>query len=359
MKRLALFCAIMLCIWTTPALGGAEYTVTLIDITGATSSTARAVNDLGQVVGSYEKADNSNQAYVWSAAGGTTDIPPLAGDTGSSAHDINNAGQVTGGSINENAMPVYSGFIWSSGGGTQDLGNLGGTTYTEGWGINSNGVVSGESETAAGAYRAIVWTSGSGMADIVQDGFGDDASSSLAINDSGQAALYSQNMMTRTAYIWDSTNGAVALGNIGGTGSCSWDISNSGKVVGWAKDAGDKIRAFIWDSTNGMVQIGSTETAASKAFALNELDMVVGYSEDGAGDGSGNRTAVLWKDGAQVDLNTLIPANSGWVLQTAWDINEKGQIVGYGTYDGKTQAFLLTPVSNGANTAINSLLLLN
>jgi hypothetical protein len=63
------------------------------------------------------------------------------------------------------------------------------------------------------------------------------------------------------------------------------------------------------------------------------------------------------------DLNTLIPANSGWELMYATDINNRGQIVGYGVRDGKFQrvcyeddsdtycynfpvysAFLLTPI---------------
>ena len=43
------------------------------------------------------------------------------------------------------------------------------------------------------------------------------------------------------------------------------------------------------------------------------------------------------------DLNTLVRGNSKWVLQTATDINDWGQIVGTGTLKGKTHGFLLTP----------------
>ena len=45
------------------------------------------------------------------------------------------------------------------------------------------------------------------------------------------------------------------------------------------------------------------------------------------------------------DLNALIPANSGWVLQSANAINSAGQITGDGLYKGQDQAFLLTPSS--------------
>jgi hypothetical protein len=45
-----------------------------------------------------------------------------------------------------------------------------------------------------------------------------------------------------------------------------------------------------------------------------------------------------------VDLNSLISPTSGWVLEQANAINDNGQIVGFGTIDGETHGFLLTPV---------------
>jgi hypothetical protein len=43
------------------------------------------------------------------------------------------------------------------------------------------------------------------------------------------------------------------------------------------------------------------------------------------------------------DLNTLIPAGSGWVLMIATGINSRGQIIGDGRFGGNPRAFLLTP----------------
>jgi probable HAF family extracellular repeat protein len=46
-----------------------------------------------------------------------------------------------------------------------------------------------------------------------------------------------------------------------------------------------------------------------------------------------------------IDLNTLVPTDSSWILEAANGINDNGQIVGYGTNpSGQTDAYLLTPV---------------
>ena len=53
--------------------------------------------------------------------------------------------------------------------------------------------------------------------------------------------------------------------------------------------------------------------------------------------------AFLYVFGRMRDLNALIPHGSGWVLSEANGINDVGQIVGTGTKNGQTRAFLLNP----------------
>lgn len=58
--------------------------------------------------------------------------------------------------------------------------------------------------------------------------------------------------------------------------------------------------------------------------------------------------ATLWTaDGREIDLNLVIPPDMGWILQCATDINEHGQIVGYGLLNNKRRGFLLTPLREG------------
>jgi probable HAF family extracellular repeat protein len=40
---------------------------------------------------------------------------------------------------------------------------------------------------------------------------------------------------------------------------------------------------------------------------------------------------------------SLLPSGSGWSSLNATGINDAGQIVGQGTYDGQQVAFLMTP----------------
>jgi probable HAF family extracellular repeat protein len=107
--------------------------------------------------------------------------------------------------------------------------------------------------------------------------------------------------------------------------------------------------------------LGLGGTTAS-AYALNGSGSVVGYSTLAGGQ---DQHAFLYRDDRIWDLNDLIPAGSGWELVAATDINDLGQIVGYGCKDSTLvpsgtcvdgngtpsfrRAFLLTPVTSIAN----------
>jgi hypothetical protein len=81
-------------------------------------------------------------------------------------------------------------------------------------------------------------------------------------------------------------------------------------------------------------------TTAPCCHTINDRGEVVGFSIDGT---TFAFTALIWKDKTPVDLNKLIPANSGWYLQAALSINNAGEIVGYGLKNGIVRAFLATP----------------
>ncbi len=77
---------------------------------------------------------------------------------------------------------------------------------------------------------------------------------------------------------------------------------------------------------------------------MNRRGDVVGHASGFYGFPTLNGTAVIWRDGRAHELSDLVAdLPDGWVLRTAEEINERGQIVGYGTVGGQTRGFLLTP----------------
>jgi probable HAF family extracellular repeat protein len=89
-----------------------------------------------------------------------------------------------------------------------------------------------------------------------------------------------------------------------------------------------------------MTDLGTLGGNSSWVRGINNRQQVVGFS-----DTVDSSHAFLYADGRMFDLNSLLPANSGWSLVSAQAINDIGQIVGYGNVNGKTRAFLMSPIS--------------
>ena len=184
---------------------------------------------------------------------------------------------------------------------------------------------------------------------------GDTVGFAFGINDNGQAAgtsgLCSNTSLPPVnpaghAVLWESDGSATDLGSLGGTmTNVATSVNNRGEVVGAAQSSIDgNIHAFLWTRETGMQDLGAfpgaVVTLAPCCHTINDRGEVVGLSIDGTTFSS---RALVWQDKMPVDLNTLIPADSGWYLQSALSINDAGKIVGYGTINGNVHAFLAIP----------------
>jgi probable HAF family extracellular repeat protein len=78
------------------------------------------------------------------------------------------------------------------------------------------------------------------------------------------------------------------------------------------------------------------------AEQINNRGQIVGASGQGLTDVTHSHS-LLWENGTMINLQTQIPADSGWVLQQAYSINDRGQIGGFGLHNGQIRAYLLTP----------------
>ena len=328
------------------------------------------------------------------SANGTYTLVPLGtfGGTSSGGNDINRNRQAVGRALN--TTPAWRGFNWQTG-SMADLGTLGGT-YSFANRINKHGDIVGSAATSGNAeVHAVVW----GSLGVVDMGTisGYQNVQGLSINDSGEI-VGEAHLRPITAFalpisqaFYSGSNGMIALPTLGGRYSRANDLNDKNDIVGSAElSTSDDVHAVLWTKSNGkkatwaITDIGTLPGfASSVATAVNKHQQIVGWSftntfssakafsyENGTmvqlPDLGGNlssanginrfgeivgwsqmfatniRHAVLWQNGQIIDLNTLLPAGSGWVLNNAAAINDRGDIIGTGTDPtGKTRGFIL------------------
>ncbi|HZZ44701.1 MAG TPA: hypothetical protein VFE58_17325 [Tepidisphaeraceae bacterium] len=339
---------LMLC-----ANAGASAPYEVTPVGSFTPSWAWSLNDSGAVLFSTGATDTTPQrAYVWQ--GGIAQEIPTASSLDTVGLAMNNMGVVAG--VLTACNGIQQGFIWNASEGLTTL-NLPGTDDSEIRGINNQSqVVGAAANSVTGQYNAFVWSSSSGATILASLGSGESLANSInnagqIVGSSGDPVLNSYpfdpnaSLGQQHAVMWQ--NGAV----IDLTPSSPWseaiDVNDRGQVVGYRMsvvlfDGGFQAFSvpFVWDSIHGAVDLPLVGDQAS-AVAINDEGEIVGYS----GNGDADARAILWQGGSVYDLNTLLPENSGWILQYAMDINNLGEIAGVGMYEGQEQSFLLAPTS--------------
>lgn len=304
-------------------------TITDLGTLGGYDSSAYGVNASGQVTGEAS-TQNSTNAFLYSNG----KMNNLRND--SHGLSINNSGQVVG-----YFYPVghtERAFLYSNGSMT-DLGTLGGTRSWA-YDINNNGNIVGYAGIAGDTAHAFLYSNGV-MNDLGT--LGGKESAATGINDSGQVvggADTSNTWYAPNPHAFLYSNGVMSdLGTLGGPNSGADDINNNGQVVGFSTynyTVNGPWHAFLY-SNGSMNDLGTLGGTTSRATSINNNGQAVGWSYTSVGIAH----AFLYSNGNMLDLNTLIDPDSGWVLNYANDINDLGQIVGEGTINGQSRAFLM------------------
>jgi uncharacterized membrane protein len=95
----------------------------------------------------------------------------------------------------------------------------------------------------------------------------------------------------------------------------------------------------------------------SFATDVNDSDVAVGYSQPADFQSAADWEATMFAGGKVIDLNSLLPADSGWKLLTANAIDDNGTIVGEGLYNGAYRGFSMTVnVQRPPNSGLGGLL---
>lgn len=250
---------------------------------------AFGINRLGNVVGYMQStAGGLKRPYLWESTSGR-ELPIFPG-LNVVPRDIDDAGNIVGAAFSDTGASTA--FLFSPSGNLVGLPAVTGGKVAKANDINDNGLVVGQS-----------------------DGF---------------ATSWPRGVPTKLGALPGSTSNEALKSNIGDT------------AVGLATMPDGGHRAVLFAGGTGTDLNFPGDGADVRANSINDSGTVVG-----TGDVSTGATAVRYKAGQVVDLNTLIPAGSGLTLRTATDVNNDGQITGSATPASDPNAvvgYVLTPV---------------
>jgi probable HAF family extracellular repeat protein len=315
------------------------YRVTILPSLGGHETAATGINDRGQVAGFAETADGVFHFFLWDRANGMQDLGPAIKTT----FYINDVGQIAG--TTRDAGGNVLAFLWDPANGLRTLGTLGGKESVT-TGLNNGGQVVGKAQTAAGPLHAFVWDETAGMRDLGT--FGGAKSEALSINDAGQV-FGRADSATREyqAFYWDCEKGMTAVEPPAPSDARWFGMNNRGYALG--EDHG---QMFLWRDDVGIRRL-FPGGASYILPILNDVNQVVsGESSHGIIPSWAesilrpNLRCYLWDPvHGRISLDDCARRKLAEVLY-AWDLNNKGCIVGALVNEGRmrARAILLEPI---------------
>lgn len=330
-----------------------------------------AINDHGDVAG------NRFNASAWSAyriANGQVAMLGTLGGPDSTARNINNLGQVVGHA--DVTVNRSYGFVWNAG-TLINLGGLGPTNPTfwtsDAWDINDAGQIVGEVWLAAGLRTAFLITPENGVwfRDDNADGkndlmidlgtFGGVSSIARAIDNAGRIVGYFTTVdLKQHAFLW--RNGEmIELGTLGGAESVAIDINNSGQVLVKTFASQDPQalpllavitpdgdvwnRDLDFDGANDLMDVVETEYPNPYPVALDDSGRVLG--DDGG-------LPAIWEGGVTHWMYNRFLTDPGWSVGACFDLNSVGDVVCLADHVNAPEAGQIPVVISRANPTVKA-----
>lgn len=335
--------------------------------------TVGGINNVGNVVGTATNGSGFSHASIFNEytglaaplnllAHGVTDLGALNGSSNSSTGNAISDLWNSSGFINNPPTPYAAGqsnlqsFRWTNG----SMASIGARS-SNGYGIDLQGDVTGQTFNASqNEDFAITWLSSGGPVIPFPPTRNGPISAGQAITvraaPPGAPVMFAGYETTKTGsrgFLYDQ-----AVGGLSYFAPLPGDVDvvpralspASALIVGNSQSAARQLHAFAVPILPGgkagvAFALPTLGGAQSFARAVGGSGYIVGYAQDG----SGASRATVWKPigGATkyvaIDLNTLGLAPTGWLLTDAYGVNDRNQIVGYGTNDGgqTSRGFLL------------------
>lgn len=338
-------CALVLAV-PASSFGLAYELIDLGPAPNATTSTAQAINDSGAIIFS--------STFVLPNVGASlVQIPPFSGSTRApSGSAINAGGLVVGDLRTTTAASTGRAFRYNPiTGVTSNLGGIG--ERSEALDINSAGdtVGNGRSTSSSSSQRALLFPALGGVVNLATSGFiATEQSSATGISNSGQIVGWGR-LTGATAdqpLLFNGIGSATALPILSGDlNGRVFGINNVNRAVGQSSGLTANLRKAVeWDLTlNTITQYSAPGNIGGGFIAteINDSGRAIGSATQLGSIGRG----VVYEGGIGYDIATRIVNNPvGQTTHSLLDINNAGEIVGSGTLNGQTRAFVLRPVTN-------------
>jgi probable HAF family extracellular repeat protein len=301
----------------------------------------RALNDrpgLGptSVVAAWREVGTSHIHGTLIEQGEVHDLGELPPYANTFCSDLNERKMVVGMAQASSDLRDTQAFLWQEG-NLERLPGLGGRSSAA-QAINAKGEIAGSAQLPNHQFHAVLWTNS--IARDLGTLPGGDFSKANALNNRSEIVGESNSSTSGQPHgVFWLAGHIHDLGLLPhGTFSSAQAVNSKGQIAGFADSGRNGIRPILW-SDKRVVDLGTLGDDPSMALDVNNAGSVVGTSSVA----EGQMRAFLWQHGHLYNLNHLLPKGSGWLLMTAFRINNRGEILGRGFYRGEAHAFLLSP----------------
>lgn len=304
--------------------GSTLYTVTDL----GPANNVRGLNDKGQVLGGTDSG-----SFFYDGSTRYALPPPPSGSF--SGAGLNNEGQIVGTVLKpgyDYSLAVYSNGAFQS---------LGGSPNASATAINDAGQIAGDQVRG---FQAFFYSGGTFTNIGVLPGDGISAARGIAPNGDVLAVSIGSPGLAYHPVLFSNGTLTPVAGSTGLSSEVS-GINSKGQVVGSefivkGSGVGEAV-LFSGGQAQLLGFLPGSGVSESFANAVNDSGVIVG----GNLNSIYARAFVDYSGTGLVDLNSLLVNGSGWVLEDASAVNNEGQIAGSGLYQGRNEAFLLTPVT--------------
>lgn len=315
---------------------------------GGNYSRAYGINNSGQITGVAKNSSGSDRIFFWSNGTMINTGYSVGNTPGSySVFDLDDNGNIVGGYKSSTPYPGTEYYFWNAcvlknNGGSWSYKTLPHNSWGSTFDVSSSGKIVGYDAIYGADYQGVVWTPDANFnysASFVVNTYGRGINSSNHIV--GETFTNTLGTLSNYSYRYWSTWGGTSVVIPGAWYNNSpggvRDISDSDEIIGSTTYS----NAVVWRNPYDTNPVNLGSGFASK---INDNGTII-IGNDGSDIVLWIKNGADWSDFIRIDSLNALVNDATWYLGGVTDVNNLGQVVGWGTYNGETRAFLINDVA--------------